>query len=93
MGFFKNILKALNDQIKWGNRKPEPVKLGSLTVVKKEERVIPVEPRPVIKVKGKPNSFYKNQPSTPEQRQRRRLRKLSRASRRFNLRMGYQGAR
>lgn len=75
-------------------RKSQETKLGTLKVVKVEEApVLPVEKTKPIRIKGKPNSFYKNQPSTPEQRQRRKLRRISRASRRANIRMGYQGAR
>lgn len=85
MNFFKNMIKSIKDQIKWGNRKPrDPVKQKTIEIKKVE---------PIVKPKEKTNNSFKCGRQQGHQKKRKILRKISRASRRANIREGRQGVR
>lgn len=83
MNFFKNLIKSVKDQIKWVSRTP--------SLVRSETRV-PVTQGSVVKER-KVEVRRKRSHGTVSQVKRKTLRKISRASRRANIRRGYQGAR
>lgn len=79
MNFFQNMLKSIKDQIKWGNRNPQEQK--KVEPIKIEEHHAPT------------TNQMKRVRRSPQQLRKRILRKISRASRRANIRRGLQWAR